>query len=76
MPTAGLILLAGGLVLLVALVVARRRGSGTGLTLLGAGVAGMIAMMCGAFLGVQLHSDIGIAHARAQRICGSTSTPT
>jgi len=29
-PTAGLILLAGGLVLLVALVVARRRGSGTG----------------------------------------------
>lgn len=58
-PTAGLILHSAGAVLLIALVVAQRRGSGAGLTLLGASVAGMVAMMCGQFLSVELHSDIG-----------------
>ncbi|HQE27488.1 MAG TPA: cytochrome c biogenesis protein CcsA [Phycisphaerae bacterium] len=58
-PTAGLIVHTAGAVLLISLVVSRRRGSGAGLTLLGASVAGMVAMMCGAFLSVELNSDIG-----------------
>jgi ABC-type transport system involved in cytochrome c biogenesis permease subunit len=58
-PTAGLVLHTIGVVLLIALAVARRRGSGAGLTLLGASAAGMVALMCGQFLSVELHSDIG-----------------
>jgi len=35
----------------------------------------MIAMMCGAFLGVQLHSDIG-SPMPLLKICGLYITPT
>ncbi len=59
LPIAGLIVHAAGVLLLIGLAVSRRRGAGAGLTLLGASVAGMVAMMCGQFLSVELHSDIG-----------------
>lgn len=58
-PTVGLIVHAIGVMLLIALVVAQRRGAGSGLMLIGSAVAGMVALMCGQFLSVELHSDIG-----------------
>ena len=58
LPTAGLVVMAIGLSLAASLAVARRKGASGGLVLLAASACGMVALMCGRFLGVELHSDI------------------
>lgn len=57
-PITALIVFAVGAMALIAMTIAPRVGAGSGLSLLGACVAGMVALMAGAFLPVQLNSDI------------------
>lgn len=56
-PTTGLIVLSTGTMMLVSMAAARRLPS-KGLTILGASVAAMIALMAGYFMDVTLNSDI------------------
>jgi len=57
-PIAALIVLAAATMALISLAVARRRGAGRALSLLGAGVVAMVGLMCGRYMTVALPSDI------------------